>query len=50
MMVPGSMPKMIFDAFCKWGLNFTNKQFLEQKYKINIQLHPWSNALCVGGV
>jgi hypothetical protein len=46
-MVPGSMPKMIFDAFCKVQLIFTDKFFLEQKYQINNQLPDWPFALCI---
>ena len=38
MIVPGSMPKMIFDAFCNVQLIFTNNFLLEQKYQINNQL------------
>lgn len=37
---------MIFDAFCKVQLIFTNKFFLEQKYQINNQLPDRAPALC----
>lgn len=41
-MVPGSIPKMIFDAFCKVKLIFTYNFSLEQKYKNNSQLFLWT--------
>ena len=44
--VPGSIPKMIFDAFCNVQLIFTNNFLLEQKYQINNQLPAWACALC----
>jgi len=44
--VPGSIPKMIFDAFCNVQLIFTNNFLLEQKYQINNQLPAWATALC----
>jgi len=38
MMVPGSIPNMIFDFFCKGLPIFTYNFLLEQKYQINTQL------------
>ena len=43
--VPGSIPKMIFDAFCKGQLIFINNFLIEQKYQIYYQLSPWAIAL-----
>ena len=37
MIVPGSIPKIIFDAFCKGLLIFTLNILLEQKYKTSLQ-------------
>jgi hypothetical protein len=48
--VPGSMPKMIFDDFCKVQLIFTYNFLLEQKYQINNQLPAWATPLCFIGV
>ena len=45
MIVPGSIPKIIFDAFCKGLLIFTLNILLEQKYKINHQLRIRAIAL-----
>ena len=49
-MVPGSIPKMIFDAFCKVQLIFTYNFLLEQKYQINNQLPAGPLALCFIGL
>jgi hypothetical protein len=49
-MVPGSIPKMIFDAFCKVQLIFTDKFLLEQKYQINNQLPSRAITLCFTGM
>ena len=46
-LVPGSIPRMIFGAFCKEGLILWANRLLEQKYQINHQLLVGPAPLCV---